>query len=401
MSSRDSSMGTKMRIALLGTRGIPARYSGFETFYENLATRLVQRGHEVTVYNRSNYYTEHPKDYKGVRIVNIATIQQKHLDTFYHTLVSTIHACAGSYDVLFYCIVGNSPITALARLSGACTMLSVDGADWQRAKWGRFARWYLRMCERIACHIPHLIIADSPAIRERYQREYQQETVYIPYGANISGSADVSVLERFGLEQDKYVLFVGRLVPENDAHVLIEAFRQIQSDLKLVIVGDAPFAQAYKKDLRAVADDRVVFTGYLFDDDYAGISSHCRLFVLPSGIQGTRPVLLDQLGFGNCVLARDVPATRAVVADSAVLFSTEPGELGLVRQLQHLLNDYGLITRKRSEARAHVSRNFSWEVVTDAYEMLFLRAMHQHRTMVSGLVDVFDVFEEAKLRAAG
>jgi glycosyltransferase involved in cell wall biosynthesis len=387
-----------MRIALLGSRGIPARYSGFETFYENLAARLVHRGHEVTVYNRSNYYAEHRDHYRGVSIVNIPTIRQKHLDTIYHTLVSTIHACAGKYDVLFYCIVGNSPITALARLSGACTVLSVDGADSQRDKWGRFARWYLRLSEKIACQVPHIIIADSPAIRERYRREYDKETVYIPYGANIARSSDTSVLQRFGLERDKYVLFVGRLVPENLAHALIEAFRQVHSDLKLVIVGDAPFAEAYKKKLRDLADDRVVFTGYLFDDDYAGISSHCRFFVLPSGIQGTRPVLLDQLGFGNCVLARDVPATRTVVGDNAVLFSTEPGEADLVRQLERLLHDDATVTRKRREASAHVSRHFSWEVVTDAYEMLFHRVLRQRRLIMSGLGDIF---EEAKLRAAG
>jgi glycosyltransferase involved in cell wall biosynthesis len=386
-----------MRIALLGSRGIPARYSGFETFYENLAVRLVQRGHEITVYNRSNYYAEHHAEYRGVRIVNIPTIRQKHLDTLYHTLVSTIHAYAGQYDVLFYCIVGNSPITALARLTGACTILAVDGADWQRDKWGRFARWYLRVTEKIACHIPDFVIADSPAIRERYRREYDKETVYIPYGANIGRSSDDSVLDRFGLERDRYVLFVGRLVPENHAHVLIEAFRQLHSDLKLVVVGDAPYSEAYKSGLRAIADDRVVFTGYLFDADYAGISSHCRLFVLPSGIQGTRPVLLDQLGFGNCVLARDVPATRAVVGDSAVLFSTESGEADLVRQLERLLHDDASVAQKRSEALAHVSLHFSWEVVTDAYEMLFHRAIHRRGSMMPR---VGEIFEEAKLRAS-
>ena len=201
-----------MRIALVGSRGVPARYSGFETFYEQLGSRLVRRGHDVTVYNRSHFVSDVKGSYRGMRIVSLPSIPTKHLDTITHTFLSSLHALfVEQYDIAYYAIVGNSPLVPLAGLSGARTLINVDGEDWAREKWGRFARWYQQRCERVACRSADVVVADAVGIRERYRETYGKEAVFVPYGANVQRDDGVDVLERWGLNARAYLLFVGRL----------------------------------------------------------------------------------------------------------------------------------------------------------------------------------------------
>ena len=324
-----------MKIAFLGSRGIPASYSGFETFFEQLAIRLVKRGHEVTVYNRAHHIRYRKRYYRSVRLIRLPSVRTKHLDTLSHTLLSLLHALFCGYDILYICIVGNSPLCLLTKLFKKKVILNVDGADAEREKWKGFARTYIRWTEFFACWLADVIIADSPVISKRYKEKFGRETVFIPYGSNpwprekeISNRA---VLDKFGLESDRYILFVSRLTPENGAHLLMEAFKISRSDLKLVIVGDAPYMEGYKKYLRRLCNDRIIMTGYLFGDAYRQISCHCRFFVLPSGVDGTRPVLLDQMGFGNCIVVKNTPANMKVIGDSGLSFDRHH-EVGSLRQ---------------------------------------------------------------------
>lgn len=375
-----------MKIALMGSRGIPACYSGFETFYENLAIRLSARGHQVTVYNRKQYVNHPSKYYKGVRLVTLPTLRNKHLDTLYHTFMSVIHAAFQRYDIAYLCIVGNSPLTLFTRLFGMKTVLNVDGEDWKRDKWRGLEKTYLKMCERVATIFPHVVISDSEVIRKRYREDYKAETVFIPYGANIGRSEDVSYLAKFGLTNNEYILFVGRSVPENNAHVLIDAFNRLKSNYKLVIVGDAPYVDDYKEGLKSMAGENVVFTGYLFGDGYASLSSHCYLFVLPSGVDGTRPVLLDQLGFGNCVLVNNTPANLEVIADAGTWFDGTQGADALSQKLEQLLADRDAVIEYRERAVERVRKTYSWEAVTEQYEQLFLKLMAKRNpTKKSGM----------------
>lgn len=368
-----------MKIALLGSRGIPARYSGFETFYENLAVRLAQRGHEVTVYNRKQYVNYPSKYYKGVRLITFPTILVKQLDTLYHTLISIFHAAFQHYDIAYFCIVGNSPLTLFTRLFGIKTILNVDGEDWKREKWRGVEKNYLKFCERLATIFPHLIISDSGVIRRRYLKDYRTETIFIPYGANIGRSNDASYLTKFDLQRGKYILFAGRLVPENNAHLLIEAFNQLKSNYKLVIIGDAPYVESYKHKLKKMSNQNVVFTGYLFGEGYASLSSHCYMFVLPSGVDGTRPVLLDQMGFGNCVLVNNTPANREVIGDAGIWFDGEEGPPALASKLEHLLRDPRVVIKYRKKAFERVREMYSWEAITDRYEKLFANLMQRDK----------------------
>ncbi len=389
MADRRRENGGKLRIAFLGIRGIPASYSGFETFVEQVAKRLVRRGHDVTVYNRSTFVLYRGRDYLGVKLVHLPTVPSKHLDTLVHTFFCALHAFFHPYDISYICGVGNAPLAFLLRLRGTKVILNVDGADWQRDKWGKFARLYLRLCERIATWTPHVIIADSRVIQKRYRELFGVQTLFIPYGANIRRHEGSDVLERFGLERERYVLFVGRLVPENCAHTLIRAFNRVETDLKLVIVGDAPYADEYKEALKKEAGRRVVFTGYLFGEEYQEISSNAYLFVLASGVDGTRPVLLDQMAFGNACLVRNTPANMEVIGDCGAWFEHRNDEEDLAVKLQHLADHPEEIVALRAAAEERVRVKYSWERVTDRYELLY-------RALLEGnsVAEIADELEE-------
>jgi glycosyltransferase involved in cell wall biosynthesis len=381
-----------MKIALIGSRGIPARYSGFETFYEQLGVRLAARGHSVTVYNRRHFIRDVKGAYKGVRLVSLPCIRTKHLETLTHTLLSSLHALTQRYDIAYYCIVGNAPLVWLPRLAGSRTLLNVDGEDWAREKWGAFARWYQKVCERVATVTPSAVVADAVAIRDRYRREYGIETVFVPYGANIARTEATDALARFGLLPRRYVLYVGRFVPENAIHILLEAFRGVKTDMKLVVVGDAPYADDYKRQLRERADDRVVFTGYVFGEGYAELSSHAYLYVQPSAIDGTRPALLDQLGFGNAVLVRDSTVNMEVIGGEGAHFTGGTPVESLRERLQQLVDAPAEVEGLRRRAHARITDYYNWDTVTDFYEMLFARLLQRQP------LESYDTFVAARPR---
>lgn len=370
-----------MRVALIGSRGIPARYSGFETFYEELGVRLAGRGHDVTVYNRSHFIKEARDEYRGVRIVSLPSIRTKHLDTISHTFVASMHALRCRYDIVYYCIVGNSPLVWIPRLRGARILLNVDGQDWTRKKWGRFARWYQRQCERIATRTPDVVISDAHGVAKHYLGQYGKESVFVPYGANTERDEGVEALRKWGLSPREYVFYVGRFVPENAIDTLIEAFAGVKTDKRLVIVGDAPYMASYKRQLEALAraDDRVVFTGYAFGEDYAQLSSHAYLAVQPSAVDGTRPALLDQLGFGNCVVVRDTAVNMEVIADAGCSFRHDAPVADLRRVLQELNDDPRTVQSCRDRAQQRIENYYNWEWITGFYEDLFDRMVRSRR----------------------
>lgn len=366
-----------LRIALMGSRGIPATYSGFETFYEQLAVRLAARGHAVTVYNRRHHFKTHAPEYKGVRIVTLPSIPSKHLDTLTHSFLSMLHALWSGNDVFYLVIVGNSPLVWLAHLFGKKVILNVDGADFARDKWTGFAKRYLQWTERIAARSADVVIADSTVIERRYRELFGRDTLYIPYGANPQPRGErhynSDVLARFGLTSGDYILFVSRMTPENRAHILIEAHRRSGSRRKLVLVGDAPYVDDYKREVQAAcaASDNCIMTGYLFGDDYRQISSHCSYYVLPAGIDGTRPVLLDQMAFGNCVVVRDTPANMEVIGDAGLSFSDADDVDSLAAVIRRLDADQTEVEAMRGRALARVAERYSWDRITDQYEALF------------------------------
>jgi glycosyltransferase involved in cell wall biosynthesis len=366
----------KLKIALLGSRGIPASYSGFETFYEEFGVRLAQRGHDVTVFNRYPFVPLREKSYRGVRVVRLRTVQRKSLDTLVHTFFSCFYLPFLRPDIVYICGVGNAIFCLVPRLLGIPVLINVDGEDWARKKWSGFAVKWLRWSEAWACRFATVVVADSRVIHKRYHDLYGCDTVYIPYGANVRlEETSATTLSKFGLVPRKYILFVGRFVPENRVDLLIEAFKRIESDLKLVIVGDAPYSEAFKDEMRRIASDRVVFTGYAFGNDYAQLSRNCLFYVLASGVDGTRPVLLDQMGFGNCVLVRNSAANSEVVGEAGAKFDSERELDSLTEQMRHLIAHPEVVEEYRRKAVARVRDAYDWDRVTDRYIELFAKLL--------------------------
>ena len=363
-----------MKIAILGTRGIPASYSGFETAVEQLAARLTARGHEVIVYCRSHVVDPSLTEYKGARLVHLRTVQNKYLDTFVHTFRSAVHAARVTRpEVALFFIAGNSPMCLITRWASIPSVINVDGLDSDRRKWPAFAKVYLRFAERAAPRLADAAITDSNAVAEIFARRYGRQIGVVPYGVEDPGHDGTDTLERLGLEPRKYILFVGRLEPENNPHLLVEAFSRLGAEqtrgMKVAIVGGAPYADEYIRQVRRAADPRVVFPGYVFGRGYWQLQHNAYLFCAPTEVGGTHPVILEAMAAGNCVLVNDHRPNAETVGDAGVYFSGAVGVDDLARQLEWLLGDPAVVEKYRDRALER-AKEYSWEAVTDRYEEL-------------------------------
>ncbi len=365
-----------MKIAIMGIRGIPANYGGFETFAEHLATRLVARGHEVTVYGRTHYVMPGERQYRGVRLVVLPTIRHKYLDTVVHTLLSVIHGGRGKYDVILFCNAANALAAGLARLLGNTTVINVDGIERKRRKWNWLGRSYYLLSEWLSTFLPHALVTDARVIQDYYRRRYGKESWMIAYGAELERRPDDGRLRSFGLEREKYVLYVSRLEPENNAHLVIEAFEGVRTDMKLVIVGDAPYARDYIDRLKRTPDRRILFTGFVFGEGYRLLQQNAYCYVHATEVGGTHPALVEAMGFGNCVLVLDTPENREVAGDAALYYRDA---IELRRQLQQIVDGPEIVAFYRELARARAAAHYNWDRITDQYEKLF-RSVVARRT---------------------
>jgi glycosyltransferase involved in cell wall biosynthesis len=363
----------KLRIALLGTRGIPASYSGFETCVEQLGQRLVERGHDVTVYCRAHHITYAEPVYKGMKLVKLPTIANKYLDTLVHSTLSSLHAVPQQYDIALYFIAGNSPVTWLLRPFGVKTLLNVDGLDWKREKWPTFAKKYIQFAEFLATKLPTAYLTDSKVVQQYYRDTYGSVPPYIPYGSDVELLPPGETLAKFGLQAGRYILFVGRLVPENCAHHLVEAFRNLDTDMQCVIVGDAAYAEEYKAQLKAAAGDdpRIIFTGYVFGDGYHELGSNAAIFVESSGVGGTHPALVEAMAHGSCTVVNDTPENLETIGDAGFAYHGPAGAAALQAVLEKLLDHPALMREYAARARQRAATVYTWDSVTDEYERLF------------------------------
>jgi glycosyltransferase involved in cell wall biosynthesis len=312
--------------------------------------------------------------YKGMRLVKLPTIRNKYLDTITHTFLSAVHGLRARYDVVAILIAGNSPTAILPRLVGQKVVVNVDGLDWKREKWPAPAKLYIQLAERLAPLLAHRVVTDSVWVQSYYRNEYGAKTDYIAYGSDIAGLPPGSTLERFGLEPRNYILFVGRLVPENGAHELIAAFNglRVPKGLKLVIVGDAPYSESYIHSLRNMAGPEVVFTGYVFGEGYRELGANAYAFVVSSGVGGTHPVLVEAMALGNCVVANDSPSNVEVVGDAAVPYDGKAGPADLREKLQFLVDHPSVVETYRQKGTQRANTCYKWDRITDQYEGLFL-----------------------------
>lgn len=359
-----------MRVAFIGTRGVPASYSGFETCVEQVGRRMVERGHEVIVYCRAMHYKQRLPVYLGMRLRYLPAIREKHLETLSHTALS---AFGLPRETAIVCMgAGNAPVVRWLEIRGRRTVFNVDGADWQRDKWGHFARWYLRTSEGLAAKGQSIVVADAAAVQRYYRDEYGRDTELVPYGADPPADRGTAALEKLGIMPSEYVLWVGRLVPENAPHDFLAGVRLAGIQAPAVVVGDASYADDYKRSLRQAAPTNAIFAGYQFGAAYQQLSAHAGVFVLAATVGGTHPVLVEQMAAGNAILARETDSNREVLGDAGLFWSTQDELSALIRDVwpdRQRRSALGEFARKRARER------YDWDEVTTRYVELCVRSL--------------------------
>jgi glycosyltransferase involved in cell wall biosynthesis len=354
-----------VKLAIVGTRGIPARYGGFETFADELSTRLAARGHEVTVYCRQ----KSASPYRGVSLVSLPTIRHKYLDTIVHTFLSTVHLLlANRQDAVLYCNAANAVFTWMPRIFGMPTALNVDGLERNRKKWNAVAKAWYRLSEWLATWMPTAVVTDAQAIAEYYRERYRRDSIMIPYGAELGPVNTSAVLDKLNLERGKYFLYVSRMEPENNALLVREAFEQIETPLKLALIGDAPYAADYIARVRDTSDLRVVIPGAIYGDGYRELGSHCYAYIHATEVGGTHPALIEAMGRGAMTLYLETPENTEVAGGAGIPFTHE--NLAEVIKLSSIMAPEERETWKL-RAIKRVEERYSWDAVTDSYENLF------------------------------
>jgi glycosyltransferase involved in cell wall biosynthesis len=364
----------------VGSRGIPATYGGFETCAEELATRLVGRGHEVTVYCCRPYSRTAEPTWRGVRRVVLPTVRLKSLEKLVHSILSLAHAAGSAPDVVLVLGIAAGPFCVIPRLVRSRVVVNTDGLEWRRRKWGAIASAYLRFAERAVGRAAHHLVTDARCVRDYYRTVYRRDTSFIPYGARKAPGTPSGVLDALGLEPGRYVLYVSRFDPENNALLVRRAFEGVRTDLPLVMVGSAPFADRYVREVRDTADRRIRFPGAIYGDGYLDLQANAAVYIQATEVGGTHPALVEAVGLGRCVVANDVPEHREVLGDAGLYY--DGSAEGLRRRLQAALDDPGLRSACEAGLRALADR-YDWDHITIEYERLFGRLLGRPATEVA------------------
>jgi glycosyltransferase involved in cell wall biosynthesis len=363
-----------LKVAILGTRGIPARYGGFETFAEQLGIRLAARGHDVTVYARRAFGAAYagPASFQGVKIEAAPTIMHKYLETPLHALTSFLHLRRRKCDVVLLCNAANSPFAWIARLRGLPLVINVDGIERRRSKWNMLGRAWYRLGEWCSVRFADCLVADAKVIARYYEKTYGCQAEIIAYGAQPRPREPGATLAEFSLQKDNYILYVSRLEPENNALGVIQAYARLNTTLPLVIVGDAPYAKEYIAALKKSAGARVIFTGYQFGESYWELCSNCLLYVQATEVGGTHPALVENMACGNCIVANATPEHFETLGGAGVYYWRNDFQ-NLSERLGALLSDREAVQSYRALARARAGRLYDWEKICGQYEEAFRR----------------------------
>lgn len=327
---------------------------------------MVSRGHRVTVYCRQ----PSSGPFRGVELVYLPTIRHKYTDTIVHSFLSTIHLLFRRCDAALYCNAANAVFTILPRMTGIPVALNVDGLERNRKKWNRLAKAWYMLSERLATILPNEVVTDAEKIEEYYRERYAKASTFIAYGADTTRMATQHTLGRMGLEAQRYFLYVSRMEPENNALLVREAFESIATGMKLVLVGDAPYADAYIRSVRDTRDQRVLLPGAIYGDGYRELGSHCFAYIHATEVGGTHPALIEAMGRGALTLYLDTPENSEVAGGAGIPFTHG----NLAEKMQDVLEmSEEERTGWREKAVERIRQRYSWEAVTTAYEGLLQR----------------------------
>jgi glycosyltransferase involved in cell wall biosynthesis len=381
-STQTRSPKPQIRVAFIGGRGVISKYSGIESYYEQVGKRLAAMGHEVTIYCRS-YFTPQQEEYNGMKLVRLPTIHSKHFETVIHTFLSTMHVLFSRCDIVHYHALGPALFSFIPRLAGKKTAVTVQGLDWQRKKWGCSAAHVLRLGEKAAVRLPNLTVVVSRTLQDYYRAFHLAETLYVPNGTEVRGLRAPEHLREWGLEPDNYILFLGRFSPEKNCHLLIEAYEQIDTRVKLVLAGGSSYTDVYAYNLCKHASDRIRLFGWMSGAALDELLTNAMLFVLPSDVEGLSLALLDAMGAGLCVLASDIPENRELVESAGFTFRRSDVR-DLERMIRLLISDPEIRARSGRKAQEKIRQEYSWPQITHDIEQAYLRLMGWQEVPIAG-----------------
>jgi glycosyltransferase involved in cell wall biosynthesis len=368
-----------MRIAIFGSRGIPHTYGGAEAFLEELAPRLAERGHRVTVYCRSSLFENRPRQYRGVNLIYLPSIETKVLGTPTHTLACMLNLLVRPVDVFLVLNIVNGFHCILPRLLGKTFAINVDGVDWKRGKWGRLARRYFYLNAKwIGKICPQGVITDATEMQRIYQDEFGTRSTCIAYGANIETSENPEAVRQYGLEPLQYYLIASRMVSENNPDLIVEAFEKLKTKKLLAVAGGVNYRSEFVRKLQQTRDPRIKFLGHVGNAAHVK-ELHCNAYAYVHGhsLGGTNPSLLKALGYGNCIVALNTPFNREVLEGYGIMFERDVEDLR--RQLQAVEDDPGRAARFRRQAPERIRQAYTWNHITDQYEEFFHQLVQSRR----------------------
>ncbi len=359
----------KLKIAMLGHKYIPSREGGIEVVVEELAARLVQRGHQVTCYNRSRRLTTPPdyvpiREYKGIRLKTVFTIEQRGWAAMTSSLFGALCTALGRYDIVHFHAEGPCFFIWLPKLFRKTCVATIHSLDWQRAKWRNgFASKYIHWGEKAAVRFADRIIVLSPSVQDYFAQTYGRETIVIPNGVTRPQPQQADqITQQFGLHKDEYLLFLGRIVPEKGLEYLIQAYKQLHTEKKLVIAGGGSDTERYVKDLQdlCASEERIVFTGFVEGQLLEELYSNAYLYCLPSDLEGMPLSLMEAMSYGNCCVVSDIPECADVVEDYGIVF--QKGNVAdLTDKLQNLCDHPNQVEDMKRASADYICGKYSWE----------------------------------------
>ena len=362
----------KVKIAMLGHKSIPSRQGGIEIVVEELAVRMAALGHQVTIYNRSGHHVSGKefdqkklREYKGIRMKYVPTIDKKGLAAMSASFFAAVAAAFGKYDVVHFHAEGPCAMLWLPKLFGKRCIATVHGLDHQRAKWGKLASTYIMLGEKCAVRFADEIIVLSEGVQKYFLETYGRKTRFIPNGVNRPVLHEAEIIKnKFGLEKDTYILFLGRLVPEKGLKYLIQAFKQVKTDKKLVIAGGSSDTDEFAGELWEMAkdDDRIIFTGFVQGQELDELYSNAYVYTLPSDLEGMPLSLLEAMSYGNCCLVSDIDECASVVEDKALIFKKSDVN-DLKEKLQLACDQPKTVEQMKAEAADFICGKYNWDDV--------------------------------------
>ena len=359
-----------LRIAMIGTRGVPANYGGFETCIEEVGQRLVKRGHHVTVYCRNSYYEKKRKKYLGMDLVYLPNLEKKTLDTISHTFLSVWHALLKNYNVYMVFNAANSFFLFPLRLFGKRIIINTDGVEWERSKWGFWGRTYYKLSEKMACLVANRLVSDSKRIKDYYREVHHTKSTEIAYGAYVQDCNYPKRLKEIGLVSGEYFLQITRFEPENYPLLTLRAFKKLNSKKKLVLVGGNPYPNRYTHKIEQEADGNVFLPGFIYDEKLLKeLRCNCFAYVHGNSVGGTSPALLESMASGCFSIAFDIVFNRDVLFDCGVYYRGT--EDSLAEKMQWAIDNKDKLDVYRRKAQKRIGELYSWDKIADQYERLF------------------------------